>query len=87
VFFGEVRDALFSRVTEHAMRKIGLRVFKHLHSLELAFHLDRATGGISRDIERGTNGISFLMRFLMFNIVPTLFEILMVAIIFAAAFS
>ena len=87
VFFGEVRDALFSRVTEHAMRKIGLRVFQHLHSLELAFHLDRATGGISRDIERGTNGISFLMRFLMFNIVPTLFEILMVAIIFAAAFS
>lgn len=87
VFFGEVRDALFSRVTEHAMRKIGLRVFQHLHSLELAFHLDRATGGISRDIERGTNGISFLMRFLMFNIVPTVFEILMVAIIFAAAFS
>ena len=87
VLFGEVRDALFSRVTEHAMRKIGLRVFQHLHSLELAFHLDRATGGISRDIERGTNGISFLMRFLMFNIVPTLFEILMVAIIFAAAFS
>ncbi len=87
VFFGEVRDALFSRVTEHAMRKIGLRVFQHLHSLELAFHLDRATGGISRDIERGTNGISFLMRFLMFNIVPTLFEILMVAVIFAAAFS
>lgn len=87
VFFGELRDALFSRVTEHAMRKIGLRVFKHLHSLELAFHLDRATGGISRDIERGTNGISFLMRFLMFNIVPTLFEIAMVAIIFAAAFS
>ncbi len=87
VFFGEVRDALFSRVTEHAMRKIGLRVFKHLHSLELAFHLDRATGGISRDIERGTNGISFLMRFLMFNIVPILFEIIMVAIIFAAAFS
>ncbi len=87
VFFGEVRDALFSRVTEHAMRKIGLRVFQHLHSLEMAFHLDRATGGISRDIERGTNGISFLMRFLMFNIVPTLFEILMVATIFAAAFS
>lgn len=87
VFFGEIRDALFSRVTEHAMRKVGLRVFKHLHSLELSFHLDRATGGISRDIERGTNGISFLMRFLMFNIVPTLFEILMVAVIFAFAFS
>lgn len=87
VFLGEIRDALFGRVTEHAMRKVGLRVFKHLHSLELAFHLDRATGGISRDIERGTNGISFLMRFLMFNIVPTLVEILSVAIIFAVAFS
>jgi ATP-binding cassette, subfamily B, heavy metal transporter len=87
VLFGELRDALFSRVTERAMRKIGLRVFEHLHSLELAFHLDRATGGISRDIDRGTNGISFLMRFMMFNIVPTLFEIIMVAAIFAFAFS
>mgnify|MGYP006200123565 CR=1 FL=1 len=87
VFFGEVRDALFGRVTEHAMRKLGLRVFQHLHSLELAFHLDRQTGGISRDIERGTNGLSFLMRFLMFNIVPTLFEILAVALIFATLFS
>jgi ATP-binding cassette, subfamily B, heavy metal transporter len=87
VFFGEIRDALFGRVTEHAMRNVGLRVFKHLHSLELAFHLDRATGGISRDIERGTSGISFLMRFLMFNIVPTLFEIGAVAIIFAVTFS
>lgn len=87
VFLGEIRDALFGRVTERAMRKVGLRVFKHLHSLELGFHLDRATGGISRDIERGTNGISFLMRFLMFNIVPTLVEIFSVAIIFAVAFS
>lgn len=87
VFFGEVRDALFGRVTEHAMRKLGLKVFQHLHSLELAFHLDRQTGGISRDIERGTNGLSFLMRFLMFNIAPTLFEILAVALIFAALFS
>jgi len=87
VFFGEIRDALFGRVSEHAMRNVGLRVFKHLHSLELAFHLDRATGGISRDIERGTSGISFLMRFLMFNIVPTLFEIGAVAVIFAVTFS
>lgn len=87
VFLGEIRDALFGRVTERAMRKVGLRVFKHLHSLELGFHLDRATGGISRDIERGTNGISFLMRFLMFNIVPTLVEIFSVAIIFAVVFS
>lgn len=87
VFLGEIRDAVFSRVTEHAMRDIGLRVFKHLHSLELAFHLDRQTGGISRDIERGTSGLSFLMRFLMFNIVPTLFEILTVALIFGTLFS
>ncbi|MDQ2076958.1 ABC transporter ATP-binding protein/permease [Marinimicrobium sp. ABcell2] len=87
VFFGELRDAIFSRVTERAMRRIGLRVFEHLHQLELNFHLSRQTGGISRDIERGTNGISFLMRFMMFNIVPTLFEILMVAIIFTVAFS
>ncbi len=87
VFFGEVRDALFGRVTEHAMRQIGLKVFKHLHSLELAFHLDRQTGGISRDIERGTNSLSFLMRFLMFNIVPTLFEIVAVAVIFSLLFS
>lgn len=87
VFFGEIRDALFSRITEHAMRKMSLRVFRHLHKLELAFHLERQTGGISRDIERGTSGISTMMRFLMFNIVPTLFEILMVAIIFVAVFS
>ncbi|MGP9801618.1 ABCB family ABC transporter ATP-binding protein/permease [Rheinheimera sp. NSM] len=87
VFFGEVRDALFGRVTEHAMRQLGLKVFQHLHSLELSFHLDRQTGGVSRDIERGTNGLSFLMRFLMFNIAPTLFEILAVAVIFATLFS
>ena len=87
VFLGEVRDAVFSRVTEHAMRDIGLKVFKHLHSLDLAFHLDRQTGGISRDIQRGTSGLSFLMRFLMFNIVPTLFEIITVAIIFGTLFS
>ncbi|KAF7766545.1 ATP-binding cassette, subfamily B, bacterial [Pseudoalteromonas undina] len=87
VFLGEVRDGVFSRVTEHAMRDIGLKVFKHLHSLDLAFHLDRQTGGISRDIERGTSGLSFLMRFLMFNIVPTLFEIMTVAIIFGSLFS
>lgn len=87
VFFGEVRDALFSRVTEHAMRGLSLQVFQHLHQLDLSFHLDRQTGGMSRDIERGTNGLSFLMRFLMFNIVPTLLEILAVAVIFWSLFS
>jgi len=75
VLLGEVRDTLFGRVTERAMRRIGLNVFKHLHNLDLGFHLDRRTGGLSRDIERGTSGISFLMRFMVFNIMPTLLEI------------
>lgn len=79
VLFGELRDTLFGRITERAMRRVGLKVFRHLHRLDLAFHLDRRTGGLSRDIERGTNGISFLMRFMVFNIVPTLLEILLVA--------
>ena len=64
VLFGELRDTLFGRVTERAMRRIGLQVFRHLHTLDLDFHLNRRTGGLSRDIERGTNGISFLLRFM-----------------------
>jgi ABC-type transport system involved in Fe-S cluster assembly fused permease/ATPase subunit len=78
VLFGEIRDTLFGRVTERAMRRLGLQVFRHLHNLDLDFHLNRQTGGLSRDIERGTSGISFLMRFLVFNIAPTLFEIAVV---------
>lgn len=78
VLFGEIRDTLFGRVTERAMRRIGLKVFNHLHKLDLDFHLSRQTGGLSRDIERGTSGVSFLMRFMVFNIVPTLLEISMV---------
>ncbi|MCH1413635.1 MAG: metal ABC transporter permease, partial [Glaciecola sp.] len=68
VILGEVRDTLFGRVTERAMRRLGLEVFEHLHRLDLRFHLSRQTGGLSRDIDRGTNGISFLMRFMVFNI-------------------
>ena len=78
VLFGEIRDTLFGRVTERAMRRLGLTVFNHLHRLDLDFHLSRQTGGLSRDIERGTSGISFLMRFMVFNIGPTLLEIIMV---------
>jgi len=81
VLFGEIRDTIFGRVTERAMRRIGLKVFQHLHALDLDFHLNRQTGGLSRDMERGTSGISFLMRFMVFNIVPTLFEILAVAVV------
>lgn len=78
VLFGELRDTIFGRVTERAMRQIGLQVFKHLHALDLSFHLSRRTGGLARDIERGTTGIGFLMRFFVFNIIPTLLEILLV---------
>jgi len=77
--FGELRDTIFGRVTERAQRRVGLEVFQHLHKLDLDFHLDRRTGGLSRDIERGNSGIGFLMRFMVFNIVPTLVEIAMVA--------
>jgi len=85
--FSELRDAVFARVAERAMRRVSLRVFRHLHNRELAFHLDRKTGGLARDIERGTNGISFLLRFTLFNIVPTLLEIVMVAGILFVAFN
>jgi ATP-binding cassette subfamily B protein len=78
VLFAEIRDTLFGRVTERAIRRIGLKVFQHLHKLDLDFHLNRQTGGLSRDIDRGTTGINFLMRFMIFNIIPTLIEITMV---------
>lgn len=78
VIFGELRDTIFGRVTERAMRRIGLEVFRHVHALDLDFHLNRRTGGLARDIERGISGVSFLMRFFIFNIAPTLFEISMV---------
>ncbi|WP_051218901.1 ABCB family ABC transporter ATP-binding protein/permease [Oceanobacter kriegii] len=78
VLFGEIRDLVFGRVTERAMRRTALKVFRHLHGLNLAFHLDRQTGALQRDIERGVQGISFLLRFLVFNILPTLLELFMV---------
>lgn len=79
VLLGELRDLVFGRVTERSMRRIALKVFEHLHALDLDFHLSRRTGGLSRDIERGTAGISFLLRFMLFNILPTLLEIGLVA--------
>lgn len=87
VFFGELRDAVFARVAERAMRRISLRVFEHLHRLDLGFHLSRRTGGLARDIERGTSGISFLLRFMVFNILPTLIEIGLIAVILLINFS
>ena len=76
--FGELRDAVFARVAQRAIRQAGLKTFQHLHRLSLRFHLDRKTGGISRAVERGTKGIEFLLRFMLFNVVPTLLEIFLV---------
>ena len=78
IILGEIRDTVFGRVTERAMRRVGLQVFIHVHNLDLDFHLNRRTGGLARDIDRGTSGISFLMRFFVFNIAPTLIEIALV---------
>jgi ATP-binding cassette, subfamily B, heavy metal transporter len=76
--FGELRDAIFTRVAQRAIRQAGLRAFRHLHQLSLRFHLDRKTGGVTRAVERGTKGIEFLLRFMLFNILPTLLEIMLV---------
>ncbi len=79
--FGELRDALFARVTQGSIRRIAAQLFKHLFALSLRFHMQRQTGGLSRDIERGTKGIGFLLNFMVFNILPTLLEIGMVTAI------
>ncbi len=76
--FGELRDFIFVKVSQHAQRTIALNTFKHLHGLSLQFHLSRHTGGLSRVIERGTRGIQFVLQFMTFNILPTLFEIVLV---------
>jgi ABC-type transport system involved in Fe-S cluster assembly fused permease/ATPase subunit len=75
----EWRDAVFARVTLHPIRQVTLQVFRHLHALALRFHVQRQTGGVSRDIERGTRAMSFLLSLLLFNILPTLVEIGLVA--------
>ncbi len=76
--FGELRDAVFTRVAQRAIRLAGLKTFRHLHRLSLRFHLERKTGGISRAVERGTKGIEFLLRFMLFNVLPTILEVLLV---------
>ncbi|MEQ5775523.1 MULTISPECIES: ABC transporter ATP-binding protein/permease [unclassified Thalassospira] len=79
--FGEIRDAVFAKVAQRAIRNSALSVFEHLHALSLRFHLDRQMGGLSRAIERGVKGIEFLLSFMLFNILPTLLEIVMVSVI------
>jgi ATP-binding cassette subfamily B protein len=84
--FQELRDVVFIRVTQRAIRRVALGVFRHLHSLSLRFHLDRQTGGMTRDIERGTRGISTLLSYLIFSIFPVILEFALVAAVLIAKF-
>jgi len=84
--FNQLRDALFARVGQHAVRELANRTFVHLHALSLRFHLERRTGGLSRVIERGTKGIEIIVRFTILNSVPTLLEFLLSAIILAVVY-
>src|ERR1700760_2966922 len=76
--FNELRNAVFAKVSQRAIRQMALTAFRHIHALSLRFHLERRTGGLSRSVERGTAGIDFLLSFMLFNVLPTLFEILLV---------
>ena len=84
--FAELRDLVFVRVTQRAIRRIALGVFRHLHALSLRFHLERQTGGVSRDIERGTRGISTLLSYMLFSIIPVMLEFALVAVVLLAKF-
>jgi ATP-binding cassette, subfamily B, heavy metal transporter len=84
--FQELRDVLFVRVAQRAMRRVALGVFRHLHSLSLRFHLERQTGGMTRDIERGTSGISTLLSYVIFSILPVLLEFALVAAVLIGRF-
>ena len=84
--FTELREFLFAKVTQRAVRTIALEVFRHLHALSLRFHLARQTGGLTRDVERGQRGISTLISFTLFSILPTLVEIALVSAILIARY-
>jgi ATP-binding cassette, subfamily B, heavy metal transporter len=84
--FAELRDVVFVRVTQRAIRRVALNVFRHLHSLSLRFHLERQTGGVSRDIERGARGISTLLSYMLFSIIPVILEFGLVAAVLYAKF-
>ncbi|HYC13748.1 MAG TPA: ABC transporter ATP-binding protein/permease, partial [Stellaceae bacterium] len=77
--FGELRDAVFAKVGQRAVRQIALRTFRHLHGLSLRFHLERQTGGLSRAIERGIRGMDFLLSYMLFSAIPTVLEVSLVA--------
>ena len=81
--FGELRNAIFSKVAQNAITQLTLNTFKHLHSLSLQFHLGRQTGALSKFIDRGTKGVNFLLNYVLFNVIPTIIEIFLVAGILA----
>src|SRR3954467_9229982 len=85
--FGELRDAIFSKVAQRSIRSVALNVFRHLHALSLRFHLERQTGGLSRSVERGTRAIQTLLSFMLFHILPPLLEILLFAAILGGIFN
>lgn len=84
--FQELRDAVFAKSAQNSVRQISLEVFRHLHRLALRFHLDRHTGGVSRDLERGSRSISQLLSYMVFSVLPTVFEIAVVCLILLASF-
>ncbi len=86
VVFGELRDAVFVRVGQRAIRRLAIETFTHIHRLSLRYHITRKTGGLSRIIERGVKGVDFLLRFLLFSIGPLILELSMVSVIFALVF-
>jgi ABC-type transport system involved in Fe-S cluster assembly fused permease/ATPase subunit len=86
VAFGELRDAVFVRVGQRALRRLALETFTHIHQLRLRYHITRKTGGLSRIIERGVKGVDFLLRFMLFSIGPLILELSLVSIIFAVYF-
>ena len=85
-FFTELREFLFAKVTQRAVRAIALKVFRHLHALSLRFHLARQTGGLTRDVERGQRGISTLISFALFSVLPTLVEVSLVCAVLVARY-
>jgi ABC-type transport system involved in Fe-S cluster assembly fused permease/ATPase subunit len=86
VGFQQLRDVIFARVAQRALRKLAMRTFEHIHALSLSYHITRKTGGLSRIMERGVKGVEFLLRFLLFSIGPLVLELLMISVVLATLF-
>ena len=84
--FDQLKDAIFAKVAQQALRRLASRTFRHIHSLSLRFHLEKKTGGLSRIVDRGVKGVEFLLRFLIFSIVPLVFELILVSVILLQRF-